>query len=264
MKQLLHFDPEHLLWSEGVRAWWGMALRMRGGCGKIKNQHAEAGDDNKRRGKHDQIFLGPVLYAGHVLEGDGVGFSGTPANDRWYPNDRFVQAFDIAKETAQSMEELGYDILWMAEHHFQREGYECIPNLPMLSLWLAQHTERLKFGCAFNILPMWHPLRLAEDFAMADILTGGRVIFGVGRGYHTREVETFDAPMMDVDANRDLFEEQLEVILKAFHEESFSHNGKHYTLPPEVPYRGYQPRARRALFPMVRTGTELTKWTSRP
>src|SRR5215211_4828379 len=110
----------------------------------------------------------------------------------------------------------------------------------MLSLWLAQYTTKLKFGCAFNILPMWHPLRLAEDFAMADILTNGRVIFGVGRGYHTREVETFGAPMLDAEANRELFEEQVEIVLKAFNEESFSHQGKHFKLPTEVPYRGYQ------------------------
>jgi alkanesulfonate monooxygenase SsuD/methylene tetrahydromethanopterin reductase-like flavin-dependent oxidoreductase (luciferase family) len=181
-----------------------------------------------------------ALYAGHVLEGDGVGLEGIPANDRWYPNERFVRTFEISKEIAQHMEDLGYDILWMAEHHFQREGYECIPNLLLLSLWLAQHTRRLKFGCAFNILPMWHPLRLAEDFAMVDILTQGRVIFGIGRGYHTREVETFGAPMLDDAANRELFEEQFDIIMKAFNQEAFSHKGKHYTLPPEVPYRGYQ------------------------
>ena len=86
---------------------------------------------------------------------------------------------------------------------------------------------------------MWHPLRLAEDYAMADILTGGRVVFGVGRGYHTREVETFGSPLLDQEANRELFEEQIDIIFKAFNEESFSHKGKHYTLPPEVPYRGY-------------------------
>jgi alkanesulfonate monooxygenase SsuD/methylene tetrahydromethanopterin reductase-like flavin-dependent oxidoreductase (luciferase family) len=181
-----------------------------------------------------------VLYAGHVLEGQGIGFDGTPANERWYANHQFERAFDIAKDLAQHMEALGYDILWMAEHHFQREGYECIPNVLLLSLWLAQQTTRLKFGCAFNVLPMWHPLRLAEDFAMVDILTNGRVIFGMGRGYHTREVETFGAPMLDNEANRELFEEQFEVLLKAFNQESFSHKGKHYTLPPEVPYRGYQ------------------------
>ena len=187
-----------------------------------------------------------ALYAGHVLEGEGVGFSGTPADDRRYTNERFIQAFEIAKDTAQHMEALGYDILWMAEHHFQREGYECIPNLLMLSLWLAQYTTRLKFGCGFNVLPMWHPLRLAEDFAMADILTGGRVVFGVGRGYHTREVETFGAPMQDADANRELFEEQFEIVMQAFNEASFSHQGKHYTLPPR--YRTGGMSSRRSLW----------------
>ena len=79
-------------------------------------------------------------------------------------------------------------------------------------------TKQLKIGCAFNITPMWHPLRLAEDFATADILTNGRTIFGVGRGYHTREVETFGAPMLDQNANRELFEEQVEIMFKAFDE----------------------------------------------
>ena len=181
-----------------------------------------------------------TLYTGHVLEGEGVGFEGIPHDDRWFSNDRLIQAFDIAKDTAQTLEALGYDVLWMAEHHFQREGYECIPNLLILSQWLSQHTKRIKFGCGFNILPMWHPLRLAEDYAMVDILTGGRVIFGIGRGYHTREVETFGAPMIDADANRDLFEEQFEIIMKAFNQESFSHRGKNFTIPPEVPYRGYE------------------------
>jgi alkanesulfonate monooxygenase SsuD/methylene tetrahydromethanopterin reductase-like flavin-dependent oxidoreductase (luciferase family) len=183
-----------------------------------------------------------VLYAGHVLEGDGIGFDGIPANDRRYSNEQCVRAFHICADLAQHMESLGYDILWMAEHHFQREGYECIPNVLLLSLWLAQQTQRLKFGCAFNVLPMWHPLRLAEDFAMVDILTDGRVIFGMGRGYHTREVETFGAPMLDNEMNRERFEEQFDILLKAFNEASFSHQGKHYRLPPEVPYRGYQLR----------------------
>jgi len=87
---------------------------------------------------------------------------------------------------------------------------------------------------------MWHPLRLAEDFAMADVMTGGRLIVGVGRGYHSREVETFGSPVIDNDANKELFEEQMEIIFKAFNEDSFSHKGKHYTIPADVPYRGYQ------------------------
>ncbi len=138
------------------------------------------------------------------------------------------------------MDRLGYDTLWLAEHHFQYEGYECLPNILMCAVHLAHVTKQLKIGCGFNIAPMWHPLRMAEDFATADILTKGRTVFGVGRGYHTREVETFGSPMLDQNANRELFEEQVEIMFKAFNNESFSHKGKHYTLPPEVPYRGYQ------------------------
>src|SRR6266540_3652567 len=180
-----------------------------------------------------------VLYVGQI-ELENIGRDGTPADERRYPNERLIEAFDTARDIAQTMDELGFYCLWTAEHHFQREGYEVFPNLILLSTWLATQTQRLKFGCAFNVLPMWHPVRLAEDYAMADILTNGRVIFGVGRGYHTREVESFGAPMLDNAANRELYEEQLEVLMKCFYEESWSHQGKYYTLPPNVPYRGYE------------------------
>ena len=180
-----------------------------------------------------------ALYVGQI-ELDNVGLHGTPADERRYPNERLVEAFQTAKDVAQHMDELGYYALWTAEHHFQHEGYEVFPNLILLGTWLATQTQRLKFGCAFNVLPMWHPIRLAEDYAQADIMTGGRVIMGVGRGYHTREVETFGAPMLDNKANQELFEEQMEVLLKCFNEESWSHRGKHYTIPAPVEYRGYK------------------------
>jgi len=179
-----------------------------------------------------------VLYVGQI-ELDNIGLHGTPANDRRYGNERLAEAFWTARDVAQLMDELGYHALWTAEHHFQREGYEVFPNLVQLGLWLATQTRRLKLGCAFNVVPMWHPVRLAEDYAMADIVTNGRVIMGVGRGYHSREVESFGAPVLDAAANRELFEEQIEILLKCFNEEAFSHRGKHYTIPPEVEYRGY-------------------------
>ncbi len=182
-----------------------------------------------------------VLWVGQI-ELDNIGLHGTPANDRRYPNERVVEAFATARDIARTMDELDYYCLWTAEHHFQREGYEVLPNLVLLGTWLATQTKRLRFGCAFNILPMWHPVRLAEDYAMADIITGGRVIMGVGRGYHTREVESFGAPLVDAAANRELFEEQFEVMMKCFNEEAFSHRGKHYTIPPDVDYRGYRLR----------------------
>ena len=179
------------------------------------------------------------LYAGHVDLGD-MGQDATPANDRRYPNEHLMTVFPKTEGLAKTMDRLGFDTLWLAEHHFQHEGYEVIPNILMLGVHLAHVTERLRIGCGFNICPMWHPLRLAEDYATADILTDGRVIFGVGRGYHTREVETLGGIMMDQTLNRDMFEEQVDVIFKAFNEESFSHHGKHYTIPPKVPYRGYE------------------------
>ena len=180
-----------------------------------------------------------AFYVGHV-ELEDVGRDGTPSDERRYPNERLVEPYETARELAQLMDELGFHCLWTAEHHFQREGYEVFPNLILLNTWLATQTKRLKLGCAFNVLPTWHPLRLAEDFAMADVMTGGRIVFGVGRGYQSREVETLGAPLLDQDANRELFEEQFEILLKAWNEESFSHHGKHYRIPAPVDYRGYQ------------------------
>ena len=179
-----------------------------------------------------------TVYAGHVDLPDR-GQDATPANERRFSNAHLASVFDKSEAIARVMDEGGWDTLWMAEHHFQQEGYEVIPNLLMAAVHLCHLTKSLRIGCGFNITPMWHPLRLAEDFACADIMTKGRTIFGVGRGYHTREVETFGAPMLDQNANRELFEEQVEIIFKAFDSERFSHKGKHYTLPPEVAYRGY-------------------------
>ena len=180
-----------------------------------------------------------ILYAGHV-DIDDMGYSATAVNDRYLSDEHLASALDITEDLAVAADKLGYHTLWLAEHHFQREGYECLPNLLMQYVHLAHLTKNIKFGCAFNVGPMWHPLRLAEDYALADRLTDGRIIFGLGRGYHTREVESFGAPMLDKEANRDLFEEQAEVMFKAFNNYSFSHHGKYYDIPPKVPYRGYE------------------------
>ncbi|MYB15618.1 MAG: LLM class flavin-dependent oxidoreductase [Chloroflexi bacterium] len=179
------------------------------------------------------------LYIGHVDLAD-IGFAGTPVDQRRLSSAQLAGVFAKAESIAVLMQRLGYDALWLGEHHFQHEGHECIPNPLLLGVHLSHLTERIKFGCAFNVTPNWHPLRLAEDYATADILTNGRIIFGVGRGYHTREVETFGAPLIDQDANRELFEEQVEIIFKAFNQPSFSHHGKNYQVPPRVPYRGYR------------------------
>ncbi len=179
-----------------------------------------------------------TLYAGQVHLPD-MGFDATPVNERWFDDATLATPLGIAEELATVMDDAGYDTLWMAEHHFQREGYECIPNLMLLATHLAGRTKRLRFGSGFNVLPTWHPLRLAEDYAMADILTKGRVRLGVGRGYHAREVNVFAD--LDGDDARDRFEEQVVLLMKALHERSFSHKGRFYQIPPDdLDYRGYQ------------------------
>ena len=179
------------------------------------------------------------FFGGHVVT-DNLGLTGTPVAERWLSDEQLASVFEEARAMAVLMEDLGFDTLWLAEHHFQREGYGGIPNTLMASVYLAQATSRLRFGGFFNTVPAWHPLRLAEDFATADILTGGRVAFGVGRGYIPAEVETLGGVLIDDEANRDLFEEQVEIVLKAWNEPSFSHHGKHYDLPARVPHRGQE------------------------
>ena len=180
--------------------------------GRLYSARAEYGTafpdqngDHERGEDRAMIKRFHVLYVGQV-ELENIGMQGTPADARRYDNAKLSEPFFAARDVAQLMDDLGYHALWTAEHHFQHEGYECFPNLIQLSLWLATQTRRLKIGCAFNVLPMWHPIRIAEDYAMADIVTDGRVIMGVGRGYHSREVESFGAPVIDQVANRELFE----------------------------------------------------------
>ena len=91
-----------------------------------------------------------ALYVGQI-ELDNIGLNGTPANERRYPNERLSEVFQASLDVARVMDELGYYCFWGAEHHFQHEGYECIPNLIQWGLWLATQTKRLKFGSAFNL-----------------------------------------------------------------------------------------------------------------
>src|SRR5439155_20566593 len=93
-----------------------------------------------------------VLYVGQI-ELDNIGRSGTPANERRYSPERLREVFATARDIAQLMDGLGYDVLWTAEHHFQREGYDSLPHLIQLGPWLATPTRRLKCGSAFNAPP---------------------------------------------------------------------------------------------------------------
>ena len=96
------------------------------------------------------------LYAGHV-DFDDLGFDAPPLNDRWLSESQLNSVYTKMEAIAKVMDESGFDIFWMAEHHFQREGYECLPNIIMLAVHLAHLTKNIRIGCGFNVSPMWHP-----------------------------------------------------------------------------------------------------------
>jgi alkanesulfonate monooxygenase SsuD/methylene tetrahydromethanopterin reductase-like flavin-dependent oxidoreductase (luciferase family) len=182
------------------------------------------------------VQLGVFLF-GNVDMPD-AGWGGTEPQDRRYSQADFVKQYDDCFAYAAAAEGLGFDALWLTEHHFQHEGYEVVPNILLLSAMLAMKTERIKLGGMFNVIPQWHPLRFAEDFAMADVISRGRMICGIGRGTVPRESTALGARMgwndsVDDLYNRELFEEQVEIIKKAWHNETFSHRGTHYTLPAD-------------------------------
>ena len=116
--------------------------------------------------KFDSSYYGTV-------DMEHLGYTGKPINERRYTKEQLAGALHKVVKYAQCMDERGYNTFWMAEHHFQPEGTELIPNLLMMAMNLVNNTKNLRIGCGFNVVPMWHPLRLAEDYAMADILSGG-------------------------------------------------------------------------------------------
>lgn len=131
---------------------------------------------------------------------------------------------------------LGFDSFYMTEHHFNLEGAEYSPNPLLAQAAVASQTKRIRLGQAANIINWWHPIRFAEQAAMLDVISGGRLECGIGRGYQTREAEVFGFPggstQQDQERNRAFFDEAYEVILKAWTEPSFSHRGEFFSLPP--------------------------------
>ena len=137
------------------------------------------------------------------------------------------------RELAVICENGDIDVLWLAEHHFSVWGRELSPNPLLLAADIAARTTRLKIGLSAAIITFWHPLRLAEDLAVLDHLTDGRLIIGVGRGNYGLEATNLnpDADPNNPAQNFAVFDETLQILKKALSEERFSHHGKYYTFP---------------------------------
>ena len=144
----------------------------------------------------------------------------------------FEEAFDLM-ETAETD---GLDGVWLAERHFAAPGRPLdafgagIPSIASVPLVLASaiaaRTSRVRIGLAVSVLPLCHPIRLAEEAATVDQISKGRLDFGVGRSGFPRAYEGYAIPYGE---SRERFHECLEIILKAWTEERFSYEGKYYT-----------------------------------
>ena len=136
------------------------------------------------------------------------------------------EASSFADSLAQvdEAERLGLDAMWLAELHFAPERSVLASPL-IIAATIAQRTRRMKIGTAVQVLPLCHPLRLAEEVATVDQLSGGRLIFGVGRSGFAHTYATYG---VDYGESRERFAEVLVILKRAFTEERFSHKGRYY------------------------------------
>ncbi|HJM75817.1 MAG TPA: LLM class flavin-dependent oxidoreductase [Dehalococcoidia bacterium] len=157
----------------------------------------------------------------------------------------YQQMLKELKEQTQLADELGYASVAFTEHHFHVEGFELSNNPVMLDLYIGLNTHRIAVGQLGLVLPSQNPIRVAEDIAMLDHMTGGRAHAGFARGYQRRWVDTMAQQLHGIhgatpnqhdaidEANREAFEEHFQIIKKAWTEDMLEYKGKFWQIPPE-------------------------------
>jgi alkanesulfonate monooxygenase SsuD/methylene tetrahydromethanopterin reductase-like flavin-dependent oxidoreductase (luciferase family) len=177
------------------------------------------------------------------------------------------EAFDESFQIAENSEAWGLDGVWLAERHFAAPrgpldamgtGIPSIVSAPLIiASAIAARTTRLRIGIAVSVLPLCHPIRLAEEAATVDQISKGRLDFGVGRSGFPRAYEGYGIPYGE---SRERFQECLEIILKAWKEDRFTYEGKYHTFrdlavipkPYQKPYPPVRVAATtRETFPQV-------------
>ena len=134
-----------------------------------------------------------------------------------------AEVYQNAVTECRLADALGFDVVWLAEHHFSQYGI--CPSLAPLAGAIAATTRRVRIGTAVVIAPFEHPLRIAEEWAEIYILSGGRLEFGLGRGYQPSEFRGLGVSM---EATRERFDESLEIVRLAWTTERLTFAGKHY------------------------------------
>lgn len=130
--------------------------------------------------------------------------------------------FEYEVQCVEFAEELGFDGVWLAEHHFRPN---VCPSILPFAAFVAARTRRIRIGLGVLVLPLYNPLRLAEDVAMVDILSRGRLDVGLGRGYNFMEFDALSVPM---EQSRDRFAEILDILQQAWTKDTVCHDGEHY------------------------------------
>ena len=131
--------------------------------------------------------------------------------------------YERALQRIVIMDKTGYDAVWLAEHHFT--SYSVCPSVHMMGLHVASQTQHLRIGTGISLAAFYHPLRLAEEVALLDVLTGGRVNWGAGRGFDPTEFKAFGVP---VDESYARFREAVEIVLAAWTTERLNWSGRYW------------------------------------
>ena len=145
----------------------------------------------------------------------------------------YDKLLDETREITEYCDQSKWDSIWYTEHHFNHEGMESLTNPLMMGVDAAARTKDIRIGQACNVITFHNPIRMAEDIALLDQLSKGRVEIGIGRGIYGREAINLnkEADMKDQAKNFRLFEETLTILKKAWTKKFFNHQGEFYTYP---------------------------------
>ena len=143
-----------------------------------------------------------------------------PCGENQTPAGRYA---DVMAQV-QLADRLGYDMAWLAELHFARR-FSVMPAPLLMASALSQTTQRIMLGTAVNLLPLHHPLRIAEEVATLDVLSGGRAVFGIGRGSNPNHYRGYGIP---IEERNDRFVEGLDLALRAWMEDELNYQGQFY------------------------------------
>ncbi|QQS12402.1 MAG: LLM class flavin-dependent oxidoreductase [Rhodospirillales bacterium] len=180
------------------------------------------------------LFYLPTVGDRSQIEAGMVGLRG----------DLYQQMLREVSEQVRLADDVGYDSVSFTEHHFHIEGFELSNNPVLLDLYVAMQTKRIRVGQLGIVLPASNPIRVAEDIAMLDHMSGGRACAGFARGYQRRWVDTMAQQTHGIHgalphqhdeidaANREAFEECFQIIKKAWTEPMLAHQGKYWKIPP--------------------------------